>query len=103
MPCPTGLPILVTALGNLNASTPLHCHDGATYTIVCMVDALFVSFPEALPAPPFYSALPLLGMDEWLEAAPPTPPPPDGVDDTASDFGASSCSDATSHDDNPLE
>ena len=85
------------------ASTPLHCHHGAAYTVVCVVDALFVSFPGALPTPPLYSTLTLLGMDEWPDAAPPTPPPPNGVDNAASDSGALSHSDATSHDDDPLE
>ena len=84
----------------------MHYHDGAAYTVVCVVcvaDVLFVSFPETLLAPPLYSALTLLGMDEWPEAAPPAPPPPDGVDAAASDTGASSGSDASSHSDDPLE
>ena len=71
--------------------------------MVRVADALFVSFPEALPTPPLYSLLILTGMDVWPEAAPPVPPPPDGVDDAASDSRASSCSDATSHNDDPLE
>ena len=84
---------------------PLHCHDGATYTKVWVADALFVFFLEAHPAPPLYFALTLLGMDEWPEARPPVPPPPtpDPVDDAASDSGASSCSDASSHRNDPLE
>ena len=85
------------------ASTPLHCHNGAAYIVVCVADALFVSFPGTLPTPPLYSALTLLGMDEWLEAAPPVPPPPGAVDDAASDSGASSRSDASSHNDEQLE
>ena len=85
------------------APTPLHCHDGAAYTVVRVADALFVSVLEALPAPPLYSALNLLWMDEWLEATPLAPPPPDGVDDAASDSGASSRSDTSSHSDDPLQ
>ena len=57
-------------------------------------DSLYVSFLEALPAPPLYSALTLIGMDEWPDAAPPVPPPPNGVDEAALDPGASSHSDA---------
>ena len=85
------------------APAPLQCHNGAAYTVVRVADSLYVSFPEALPAPPLYSALTLMGMDEWSDTAPPVPPPPDGVDDTASDSGASSHSDASSHNDDPLE
>ena len=84
------------------APAPLHCHDGAAYIVVRVVDSLYISFPEALPAPPLYSALTLMGMDEWPNTAPPVPPPPDGVDDVASDSGASSHSDASSHNDDPL-
>ena len=85
------------------APTPLHWHDGAAYIVVRVVDALFVSFPETLPAPPLYSALTVLGMDEWPEAAPPVPPPPDGVKKAASDSEASFRSDASSHNDDPLQ
>ena len=64
------------------APAPLHCHDGAAYTVVRVADSLFVSFPGALPAPPLYFALTLMGMDEWPNAAPLVPPPPNGVDDS---------------------
>ena len=70
----------------------LHC--GA------LADSLFVSFPQALPTPPLYSAL---TMNEWPDAAPPVPPPPDRVDKAASHSGTSSHSDASSHNDDPLE
>ena len=81
----------------------LHCHDGAAYMVVRVVGALFVCFSGALPVPPLYSALTLLGMDEWPEAVPLAPPPPERVDDATLDSGASSCSDATSRNDDPLE
>ena len=84
------------------APAPLYCHDGAAYTVV-RVGSLYVSFPVALPTPPLYSALTFMGMDELPDAALPVPPPPDGVDDAASDSGASSHSDASSHNGNPLE
>ena len=85
------------------APAPLHCHDGAAYTVVQVANSLYVSFPEALLAPPLYSALTLLGMDEWPNTAPPVPPLPDGVDEAASDSGASSQSDASCNNDDPLQ
>ena len=85
------------------SSTPLQCHNGAAYIVVCVADALFVALAEALPALPLYSALTLLGLDEWREAGPPMPTPFDGMDAAASDSGASSCSDATSHNDDQME
>ena len=68
--CPPPLHLL-----SVISAAPLHCHNGAAYTVVRVADSLYVSFPEALPAPPLYSALTLMGMDEWPDTAPPVPIP----------------------------
>ena len=93
-----GLPPPTCTICHLCCPRPLHCHDGAAYIVVRVADSLYVSFPEALPAPPLYSRLTLMGMDEWPDTA-----PLDGVDDAASDSGASSHNDAPSHNDDLLE
>ena len=85
------------------SSTPLHHYDGAAYTVLYVADALFVFFPGALPAPPLYFVLTMPWMDEWPEARPPVPLPPDGVAAAASDSWASCCSEAIAHRDDPLE
>ena len=84
---PVGLPPPYVYLMSSIAPALLHCHDGAAYTVVRVVDSLYVSFPGALPALPLCCTLTPMGMDEWPDAAPPvTPPHVIGVDDAASDY-----------------
>ena len=87
-PLPFGMPSPVPAIHHHCGLPAPAQHDGAPYTVVRVADAMFVSFLGALPTAPFYSALTPLGMDEWPEATPLAPLPPNAVDDTASEFGA---------------
>ena len=65
-----------------------------------MTRCVFRSPRLSLPHP---TALSVMGMGERSDTAPPVPPPPHGVVDAASDSRASSHSDTSAHNDDPLE